>query len=87
VCRPRRIDFQNGPMDAAVAFHGGFLVRPWGLGEDTRNWGRRGSGNSATRSQSDDAMSKREGGAGGYDCIPKVAVRVPLDTVLDAFLV
>lgn len=55
--------------------------------EPNRYWRRRGSGKTTTRSQSDDATSKRKGGAGGYDCIPKVAVWVPLDTVLDVFLV
>lgn len=76
--------------DAVVAFHGGFLAhsaRPGTGALENRYWRRRGSGKSTTRSQSDDATSKQKGGAGGYDCIPKVAVRVPLDTVLDVFLV
>lgn len=50
---------------SAVAFHGGFLARILGdLGAlENRYWGQRGSGNSTTRSQSDDATSKRKGGA------------------------
>lgn len=88
VCRPRRthrLPEWTG-WDAAVAFHGGFLKsahsgRPGSPGESVLG--------AAWQRQFNDPFPKRrcheQTERGG--CIPKVAVWVSLDTVLDAFLV
>lgn len=78
--------------DAVVAFHGGFLAHSAQPGTGLEPWriGTGGGVAAASRRPVPKATMPRangKGGAGGYDCIPKVAVQVPLDTVLDVFLV
>lgn len=62
-----RIDFQNGLDGMLLSHFTEDFLRARILGDlgalENRYWGQRGSGNSTTRSQSDDATSKRKGGA------------------------
>lgn len=74
MCRPRRIDFQNGPDGMLLShFTEDFLRILRDLGAlENRYWRRRGSGKTTTRSQSDDATSKRKGGAGVMTAFPRL---------------
>jgi hypothetical protein len=66
VCRPRRIDFQNGPDGCCCRISRRISCAFCATWEKKLGTGgRRGSGNSTTRSQSDDATSKRERGSRG----------------------
>lgn len=74
MCRPRRIDFQNGPDGMLLShFTEDFvrILRDLGALEN-RYWRRRGSGKTTTRSQSDDATSKRKGGQGVMTAFPRL---------------